>query len=44
MIRVYVKEYIGEFKNEEEADEYFQRNHYAFDEFIQPVIEEEEEL
>lgn len=43
MIRVYIKTFIGEFENEEQADNYLQREHYNFDEDTQPVFEQVEE-
>jgi hypothetical protein len=40
MIRVYIKEFIGEFENETQADDFLTRQRYNFDEFTQPVFEE----
>lgn len=45
MIRVYIKSYIGEFKDLAEADAYLHKSGYerSFDEETQPVFEEVEE-
>lgn len=42
-VKVYIKEYIGEFESQEKAEEYLAYERYNFDEDTQPLFVEVEE-